>query len=59
MRDGSFTSVRELVGAINAYLEEHNLNPKRYVWRKSGEQILASIQRARQAFSEAANVNAF
>ena len=58
VRDGSFTSVRELVGAINAYLEEHNLNPKRYVWRKSGEQILASIQRARQAFSEASNVNA-
>ena len=46
VRDGSFASVADLAEAINGYLAEHNLNPKRYVWRKSGEQILASIQRA-------------
>ena len=49
VRHGSFTSVGGLVEAINAYLEEHNLNPKRYVWRQSGQDILAKIQRARQA----------
>jgi hypothetical protein len=27
----------------------HNLNPKRYVWRAKGEQILAKIQRAWKA----------
>ena len=53
VRDGSFTSVAELVEAINGYLDEHNLDPKRYVWRKSGEKILASIQRARQALASA------
>ena len=52
VRDGSFASVGELVGAINGYLAEHNLNPKRYVWRKSGERILASIRRAREALEE-------
>ena len=51
-----FASVGELVEAINAYLAEHNLDPKRYVWRKSGERILASIQRARQALA-ATNAN--
>jgi hypothetical protein len=28
------------------YLAQHNLNPKRYVWRAKGEQILGKIQRA-------------
>ncbi len=58
VRDGSFASVAELVEAINAYLAAHNLDSKRYVWRKSGERILASIQRARQALA-ATNVNSF
>lgn len=57
VRDGSFASVRELAEAINGYLEEHNLSPKRYVWRKSGADILARIQRARQALEAATNDN--
>ena len=28
---------------------ERDLNPRRYVWRKSGEAILDKIRRARQA----------
>jgi hypothetical protein len=28
------------------YLAQHNLAPKRYVWRAKGEEILAKIQRA-------------
>jgi hypothetical protein len=27
-------------------LAQHNLNPKRYVWKPKGEEILAKIQRA-------------
>ena len=57
VRDGSFAGVRELVDAIDAYLEQHNLSPKRYVWRKSGAEILASINRARQALADLENVN--
>ena len=49
VREGNFTSVDELTRAIEAYLEERNLQPKRYVWKKSGEEILAKIKRAREA----------
>ena len=44
VRNGSFASVPELVDAINDYFEEHNLEPKRYVWRQSSQVILAKIQ---------------
>ena len=56
VRNGSFTSVRELVDAIDAYLAEHNLDPKRYVWRQSGQAILAKIERARKAHEAIHNV---
>jgi transposase len=46
---GSFGSARQLVDAIMQYLAQHNLNPKRYVWRAKGEEILAKIQRAWKA----------
>ncbi|MEI7938235.1 MAG: IS630 family transposase [Verrucomicrobiota bacterium] len=49
VREGSFGSVRELVQAIQTYLAERNLAPKRYVWRKKGEEILAKIAKARAA----------
>ena len=49
IREGSFTSVRELVMDIEAYLAERNLNPKPYRWRAEGEVILQKIQRARVA----------
>jgi len=47
VREGSFGSVRELVADIMGYLVERNLAPRRYVWRKSGQEILAKIRRAR------------
>lgn len=49
VREGSFASVGELVGAIEVYLAERNLAPKRYVWNAKGEAILAKIMRARAA----------
>jgi hypothetical protein len=42
---GSFSSVRQLVDAIMEYLAQHNLNPKRYVWKAKGEKILTKIER--------------
>jgi len=45
---GSFCSVRELAARIEAYIAEHNLNPKRYIWKADGQTILAKIQRARE-----------
>ena len=49
IRDGSFTSVAQLVQGMTNYLADRNLNPKRYVWKAKGEEILAKIQRAREA----------
>ena len=52
VREGSFTSVDELVQAITAYLGERNLHPKPSVWKKKGEEILAKIQRARAVLAQ-------
>jgi transposase len=49
VREGSFGSVRELTQAIERYLAERNLAPRRYGWKKSGAEILAKIQKARRA----------
>ena len=49
VREGSFASVAELVRAIEGYLAERNLAPKRYVWRAAGRDILLKINRARAA----------
>lgn len=51
VREGSFTSTWQLTQAIMQYLAERNLAPRRYVWKKSGAEILASIQRAREALA--------
>lgn len=52
VREGSFAHVRELQEAIMVYLAERNLSPRRYVWKKRGEEILAKIQRARAAMEK-------
>jgi len=49
VREGSFGSKQELVDDINSYLAERNLNPKRYIWKARGAEILAKIQKARAA----------
>lgn len=49
VREGSFGSIADLVRAIEAYLAEHNLAPKRYVWKAAGRDILRKINRARTA----------
>ena len=45
IRRGIFRSVVDLQAAINAYLAEHNANPKPFVWTKSAETILAKLDR--------------
>jgi hypothetical protein len=46
-------SLRELVRAIESYLVERNRNPKKYVWRASGQKILDKIRRAKEALAAA------
>jgi hypothetical protein len=45
IRRGVFRSVVDLQAAINAYLAEHNANPKPFVWTKSAEAIQAKLDR--------------
>ena len=52
IRDGSFQNVRELIDAIVDYLVARNDNPKRYVWKAQGEEILKKIQRAKKVLAE-------
>ena len=52
VREGSFTSVGELVRDIEAYLAERNLAPKPYRWKAEGEAILRKIKRAKQALRQ-------
>jgi transposase len=53
VRDGSFTSVKELSAAIETYLQLRDLNPVRYQWKAEGRAILEKIQRARTALAAA------
>src|SRR5213595_2022876 len=45
IRRGVFRSIADLQTAINAYLAEHNVSPKPFVWTKSADAILAKLDR--------------
>jgi transposase len=45
IRRGTHRSTRQLEQAIRQYLAIHNANPKPFVWAKSADDILASIER--------------
>lgn len=51
IREGSVSSLRHVTLAIEIYLAERNPDPKPYRWRAKGADILAKIQRARQAMA--------
>jgi len=46
LRRGVFTSVDELVAAINEYVAHHNTKPKPFIWTKSSRDILQKVIRA-------------
>lgn len=48
LRRGAHRSVRELVAAINEFIDVHNETGKPYVWVKTADEILASIARFAQ-----------
>lgn len=58
LRDGSFSSVRELEASITAFLALRNAQLTRYVWSAKGDDILSKTQRAREALaSQESGVN--
>jgi len=47
IRRGSFTSVKELVATIGAFIDNWNDHPRPFAWTKDADEILASINRAK------------
>lgn len=46
IRRGAFHSVRQLIDTIMDYMEQHNDNPKTFVWTAKAEDILDKVARA-------------
>ena len=55
LRRGVFTSVSELIGAIDEYIAHHNTKPKPFIWTKSARDILQKIIRANNHLSSKQN----
>jgi transposase len=55
LRRGVFTSVPELVSAIEEYIAHHNINPKPFIWTKSARDILQKVIRANSRLSSKQN----
>jgi transposase len=47
IRRGAFQSVKQLIAAIQDYIERHNENPQPFVWTAKAEDILEKVRRAR------------
>jgi transposase len=54
IRRGVFKSVKELIGAIMDYIQQHNADPKTFVWTAKAEDILAKVRRARARLNKMA-----
>jgi transposase len=55
LRRGVFTSVAELIAAIDEYIADHNNNPKPFIWTKSARDILQKVIRANSRLSSKQN----
>ena len=55
LRRGVFTSVNELVTAIDEYVAHHNVDPKPFIWTKSARDILQKVIRANGHLSSKQN----
>jgi transposase len=49
IRRGTFRSVRSLIDAIYDYLNNHNQNPRVFVWSAPVERMLAKIAKCKEA----------
>ena len=52
---GVFTSVPNLVAAIDDYVAHHNTKPKPFIWTKSARDILEKVIRANSRSSSKQN----
>lgn len=52
LRRGAFTSVVDLIDAIELWAEHWNDNPKPFIWHKAAEEIIAKVRRGRAALTQ-------
>jgi len=55
LRRGVFTSVPELIVAIEGYVDHHNENPKPFIWTAKANDILQKVIRANSRLSSKQN----
>jgi transposase len=55
IRRGVFQSVEQLIAAIQAYIEDHNSDPKPFVWTAKAQDILEKVGRARAVLNKIAS----
>lgn len=48
LRRGTLNSVSSLVKAIDEYIENHNQNPKIFIWSASAERIIEKISKVKK-----------
>jgi transposase len=56
IRRGTFHSVPQLIAAIDAYIAEHNENPRGFTWMAKAEDIMVKVRRARKVLDKTASV---
>lgn len=49
IRRGTFKSVPQLIDAIAQYLENYNAEPRKFVWTKDANMIIAKTNRCKEA----------
>ena len=52
LRRGAFHDVEELITAIGDYIDQHNDNPKPFIWTAKASDILEKVKRARAALDK-------
>ena len=56
LKRGVFRSVLELIEALDGYVDNHNEEPKPFIWTAKAQDILAKVMRARTALNNRRSV---
>jgi transposase len=52
LKRGIFKSTGELIEAIEGYIQNHNNNPKPFIWTATAKDILEKVKRGREKFNK-------
>jgi len=56
LRRGVYRSVKELKASIDAYIGQHNNNPKPFIWTAKASNILEKVIRGREKLNKVISV---